>query len=437
MKKFLRYVLLLVCLITYSAGSAFAQSTTGKISGKVTDAKTKEALPFITIVLEGTNLGAASDIDGFYTINNVSPGTHKLKVSAVGYQTSVIQNVKVNIGLTTNIDIQLNDMNVTLNAEVVITAERPLVQKDLTASTSIVGQEMISSLPVTEIRDVLQLQAGMTVSGGDLHLRGGRAGQIAYQIDGVPVTDAYDGNNVIDVATQSIQELQVVSGAFNAEFGQAMSGIVNIVTKDGSNNFTGNVQAYTGTYMSNRENIFWGIKKFRPSAVRNVEGSLSGAIVPDKLFFFVNGRYFYNQGYLFGKRDYLTTDLSTKQPDGSYLVTQHGDGALVSMNPNTRYNGQGKLTYRLTSGVKLTYNYIYDYQNYKDFNQGNRLTPDNNLDRFRKGITNTLGINHALSSNTFYMLNLSYFFKNYQHYLFKDIYTGDPSRPTLYVDNTL
>lgn len=165
MKKFLQYVFLLICLITYSAGPTYAAflGTTGKISGKVSDAKTNEALSFITIIIEGTTLGATSDADGYYSINNVPPGIYRIKASAVGYRTEVIQNVKVSIGLTTNLDIQLNDVNVQINGEIVVTAERPLVQKDLTASTSIVGQELISSLPVTEIRDVLQLQAGMTV----------------------------------------------------------------------------------------------------------------------------------------------------------------------------------------------------------------------------------------------------------------------------------
>jgi hypothetical protein len=441
MKIHLRYVILFISLITYSTGflNAAILSTTGKITGKVIDLSTNESLPYVNVIIQGTTLGAASNIDGYYSINNVPPGSYTIKASAIGYNTLIIQNVLVNIGLTTTLDIKLSSLSLKVS-DVIITATRPMVQKDLTASTSIVGAELIKNLPITEMRDILQLQAGMIVSGGNLHLRGGRSGQISYQIDGVPMIDAYDGSNVIDIGANSIQELQVVSGAFNAEFGQAMSGIVNIVTKDGDNKFVGNIQGYSGFYLSQKDDIFWNIKKVNPWNIKNVEGSLSGLLLPDKMFFYLYGRYFYNEGYLYGKREYLTTDLSQIVRQGgisSYHITQNGDGKFISMNPNTRYNAQGKLTYRFAEGMKLSYNYIFDYQSYQDFNMANRLTPDNQLKQFRKGYTNTLGLNHALSGNTFYTLNLSYFFKNYKNYLYEDIYTGDLNHPTNYVDYTL
>jgi outer membrane receptor for ferrienterochelin and colicin len=432
---------LFCCLPGGITGSAYAAflSTTGKISGRALNAKTGEALPSITVILQGTTLGAASDMNGYYSINNVSPGTYTVRASAVGYTPVLIKSVKVNIDLTTKLDIKLEDNTVQLS-DVVVTASRPMVQKDLTASTSIIAEDLINNLPVTEMRDILQLQAGMTVSGGDLHLRGGRKGQIAYQIDGVPVTDVYDGSNIIDVGANSIQELQVVSGAFNAEFGQAMSGIVNIVTKDGNNKLSGNLQLYSGIYLSPKDDIFWGISKVHPLNIKNIEGSLSGAIIPDGLFFYTYGRAFENEGYLYGKRKYLTTDLSQMVRAGgssAYVISENGDGSMVAMNPTTRYNGQGKLSYHLGDGMKLSYNYIRDYQFYQDFNMANRLTPDNQLNQYRKGNTNTLGLNHALSANTFYTLNLSYFTKDYRNYLYENIYTGDPSHPTNYVDYTL
>ncbi|MGE5858918.1 MAG: TonB-dependent receptor [Ignavibacteria bacterium] len=438
MRTRLHCVLLICCLLILTAGLTIAE-TTGKISGKVTDSKTNEPLPYVNIVILESLLGAASDENGYYIINNISPGTYTIKASSIGYSSIIVQNVKVNIGLTTILDLQLSDSSLQLN-DIIVTAERPMVQKDLTASTSIVSAELISNLPVTEMRDVLQLQAGVVMSGGDLHLRGGRRGQVAYQIDEVPVTDVYNGSNVIDISANSIQELQMVSGAFNAEFGQAMSGIVNIVTKDGDNDFKGNIQAYSGFYLSTRENIFWGIKEINPLNIKSVEGSLSGAIVPDNLFFYTYGRYFFNEGYLYGKRQYLTTDLSQLVREGgisTYRISQNGDGKFISMNPNKRYNAQVKLSYMFLQGVKLRYNYLFDYQEYQDFNMANRLTPDNQLKQFRKGNANTLGINHAVSGNTFYTLNLSYFFNNYNNYLYEDIYTGDPDHPTNYVDYTL
>ncbi|MCX8056119.1 MAG: TonB-dependent receptor [Ignavibacteria bacterium] len=435
MKLRIKHLIYLLSFLICSLPSLYA-GTTGKIAGRVIDAKTKEGIPFANVIIEGTNLGAATNLEGYYTIINVPPGVYTLKASVVGYETKIVTNVRVNIDLTTRIDFELREKTLELGQEVVVTATRPLIQKDLTASTSVVGSDLISELPVTEVRDVLTLQAGVIVSaGGGIHVRGGRAGQLAYQIDGVTITDAYDNSTVIDVGTSAIQELQVISGAFNAEYGQAMSGVVNIVTKDGDNKFTGNVQLYAGDYYSTRKNIFMNIERINPLSVRNVDVSLSGPIIRDNLFFFTNARYYFNEGYLYGKRVFLPTDVTREVSPDSFIVQASGDGAFVPMNPNKRYFFQTKLTQRLTSTFRVSYNFIYDYQNYKDYDNYQRLNPDNNLNRFRKGYSNTFSINHALSNWTFYQLNLSYYFKDYRHYLYKDIYTGDPNRPTLYVDN--
>ncbi|MFO7444890.1 MAG: TonB-dependent receptor [Ignavibacteriaceae bacterium] len=436
----MKYSLLCFALfLIISFSNTYSQS--GKIAGQVTDASTGESLPFVNIIVEGTSTGAASNLDGEYFILNIPPGTYSIKASAIGYNSITVQNVNVASGFTTTLDFDLTTQAFELSQDVVVIAERPLIQKDLTASTSTVGADVISQLPVTEIGDVLQLQAGIVSSGANLHIRGGRKGQIAFQIDGVPVTDSYDGSTVIDVAADAVQELQVISGAFNAEYGQAMSGIVNIVTKDGGNDFKGSITTYAGDYISDKTDIFWNIDNIDPIAVRNIEGSLSGPVLKDKLFFYANGRYFYNSGYIYGQRYYLPTDMAQEVPNSNgteFTVVGNGDGSYVSMNPNQRIYGQGKLTYRLAPGLKLSYNYIYDGQEYKVLDGDNylrRYTPDNNLQRFRTGISNTFSVNHAISASSFYNLNLSYFFKEYHHYLYDDIYTSDPNRPTLYVDN--
>ncbi len=440
MKHALNIILLLFLLTTQITSSPIVVGTTGKIAGRVVDAATKEGIPFVNVVVMGTNYGAATDMDGYYSIINLPPGTYKLKASAIGYNAQTVDNVKVNIDLTTKIDFQLSDASVQLKEDVVVVATKPLVQKDITSSTAVVGDELISELPITEITDVLSLQAGITVgAGGDLHIRGGRSGQIAYQIDGVPVTDSYDGGLVVEVNSSAVQEMQVVSGAFNAEYGQALSGVVNLVTKDGTNKFTGSITAYSGDYVSDRTNIFWNINDVNPVAIRNLEGSLSGPIIKDKIFFFTNLRYYYNTGYFYGKREFLTTDRAAEVPNSGgsqYTFIKNGDGAYVPMNSSERYFGQAKVSYNMFPGFKVGYNFIADRREYQVYN-GNRLTPDNNLHRFEKSYSNIFSINHAVSNSSFYNFNVSYYFKDYQHYLFKDIYTGDPSRPTLYVDNTI
>ena len=410
-------------------GSTFAQS--GKISGKVIDGNTGEALPFVNVLVEGTTQGAASDIEGYFAIIGLRPGIYNVKASAIGYNSQTVQGVRVSIDLTSEVNFELMETSVQLKEEVVIVATRPLVTKDLTSSTAIVGADEISVLPVTEFQEVLQLKAGIV--GGNV--RGGRKGEVVYAIDGVPVTDVYDGSTVVDVSTSSIQELQFVSGAFNAEYGKALSGYVNIATKDGDNKFSGTFTTYVGDYVSDRSDIFRDIDNIDPTSIRNFEGSFSGPIIQNSMFFYVNARYIYFGGWLNGKRVYNPWNITVNNgatvpiesrytlsanPDGSGL----GDGEVVSMNWNEKFYGQGKLTYRPISDIKINYNYMIDHVDYQDFDQSFTFNPDGNFKRFRVGHTNILGITHTLSPTTFYQANFSYFFKQYKQYVYEDV--NDP-----------
>ncbi len=430
----------LFLLILFFLSTIVFAGNTGKISGKVTDAKNKEGLISVNMFLVGTSMGAVTDIDGNYSIIGVPPGTYTLKASLIGYNTVSVTNVGVNIDLTTKQDFVLSESAVEVK-EVVIVAQRDLVQKDITASTSIMNKELISSLAVTEVSDVIQLQAGVTKSsGGDLHLRGGRSGQISYQIDGVPVTDAYDGGSTVDIGANAIQELQVVSGAFNAEYGQAMSGVVNIVTKDGGDRIAGNAQAYSGTYLSNRTNIFYNIDNIRISGLNNAEVSLSGPLPIKDLYFFGSFRHYYNRGFEYGQRYFVPTDFAREvQNTGGkqYNILQTGDEKPVPMNSDEKYFAQGKLSYRLFKNLRLMYNFIYDSRQYQDYDNSNRLTPDNNLHRFLKGYSNIFTFNHTLSVSSFYNLSLSYLYKDYQHYLFENVNSWNIGRPTQYTDNDI
>ncbi len=318
--------------------------TTGRLAGRITDAISGEPLPFVNVVIMGTTLGAATDIDGYYSIINVPPGNYVVKASAIGYSNISYQDVNVSIDLTTTIDFQLSEASVELADEVVVIATKPLVRMDQTSTSSIIGDDVISKLPVENLGDVLKLQAGVVVSSsGDIHIRGGRSNQVVYQIDGVPVTDVYDGSSAVNVNQNAVQELQVISGAFNAEYGQAQSGVVNIVTKDGGSKFSGNLQMYGGDYVSNKDTIYPHIDNINPIAIRNIEGSLSGPILKDQLFFYANGRYFYNSGSIYGRRVYLISDRAYEDPITQQFVVQaNGDGDYVSMNEDDKNLCTGK-----------------------------------------------------------------------------------------------
>ena len=409
--------------------TSVSNAQTGKITGKITDGVTDEALPFVNVIIEGTTLGAATDIDGYYAIIGVRPGTYSVKASAIGYTPVVKQNVQVSIDLTTQVDFSLNETSVELGEEVIVVATKPLVTKDLTSSTAIISSDDISVLPVTEFQEILQLKAGIV--GGNV--RGGRSGEVVYAIDGVPVTDSYDGSTVVDVNTNSIAELQFVSGAFNAEYGKALSGYVNIATKDGSDQFSGSFTTYVGDYISNGTDIFRGIDKVDPTHIYNFEGNLSGPVIPGTMNFYLYGRYIYFGGWMYGKDVFkpwnITINRGPEYPiEERYILslqdTSRGDGSLVPMNWNRKIYGQGKLTYKPFTGLRVNFNYLYDDVDYQDFDLAFSYNPDGDYKRFRTGITNILSFVHTLSPSTFYQANFSYFFKRYKQYVYDNV--NDP-----------
>ena len=150
----------------------------------------------------------------------------------IGYESYVIEQVKISIDKTTRMNTSIGT-TVIEGSEVVVTAERKLIQFDVTQSEARITADELDVMPVTEVRDVLRLQGGITQdAGGGLHMRGGRSSEISYMVDGIPMTDAYDGGISVQIENDNLQELQVISGTFNAEYGKALTGVINMVTKE-------------------------------------------------------------------------------------------------------------------------------------------------------------------------------------------------------------
>ncbi|MCB0316400.1 MAG: carboxypeptidase-like regulatory domain-containing protein, partial [Calditrichaeota bacterium] len=283
MKKFA-----VVLVLLFSAQLLLA-GTTGKIVGTVKDQKTGEALIGADVVLEGTGLGSSTDQDGYFAIINVPPGTYRLTVFYVGYASTTVENVRISVDRTTTQHVTVLPATVE-GQEVVVEANRAAIEIDRTHSAAIVSSETVDLMPVTEISEVIELQAGVVSSGGELHFRGGRAREVTYIVDGIPVSNAFSqsGGSNVTIETNMIEELEVISGTFNAEYGQAQSGVVNIVTKKPANKFSGNVQTYAGEWLSGHDEIYLGVSDFNPTAEKDIQFSLTGPIVRDKLGFFIS-----------------------------------------------------------------------------------------------------------------------------------------------------
>lgn len=210
----------------------FAQ--VGKITGVVKDASTGEALIGANVLIEGTSIGAATNVDGYFVILNIPPKNYNLKASMVGYAPGIIQNVRINIDQTTEVNFNLTS-NTFQTEEVVVIATTPIVQKDVSSSRVNLNVAEIENLPVTSIEGVIGLQAGVrTGVDGDLQIRGGSQNQTAFLVNGVTLRDERDNSPFTGVSYSAIDQIQIQTGGFNAEYGNVRSGLVNVVTKEGS-----------------------------------------------------------------------------------------------------------------------------------------------------------------------------------------------------------
>jgi outer membrane receptor protein involved in Fe transport len=221
--------LLLTLALLLPASLAFAQ--TGKVAGVVTD-QSGSALPGVNVSLDGTTQGAVTNVDGYYVILNVRPGSYTLRATFIGFTTELRENIRVNVDLTTEIDFALREETVGLD-EIVVAAERPVVQRDVSASVANVTAEEIENLPVTDIEKIVGLQAGFEPN---LTVRGFGGDQVQFMVDGQSMNSGRTNEPYTGVSYTSVQEYQVQTGGFNAEYGNVRSGLINVITKEPDRN---------------------------------------------------------------------------------------------------------------------------------------------------------------------------------------------------------
>jgi len=249
-RRIFTFMILLVPILVYSG-------TTGKISGVVTDQATGDPMIGVNIIVEGTVLGAATSSDGYYTILNVPVGTFTIRASYIGYAEVVLQNIRVSVDLTTKLDITM-ETSAIAGAEVVVVAERPLIRRDATNTNIIRSGDEIDALPTRGLQAIASQIAGVVREerSTELNIRGGRGEESAIYIDGVFVNDPYNYVVRLNLPNEAIEEMSVQTGGFNAEYGEAMSGILIITTNSGSDRYSGSFEAISDGFLSDTKKTF-------------------------------------------------------------------------------------------------------------------------------------------------------------------------------------
>ncbi|MFQ6612278.1 MAG: carboxypeptidase-like regulatory domain-containing protein [Fidelibacterota bacterium] len=413
---------LLILLIT--AGALWAN--TGKITGHITDAKTGTPLAGVNVFIEETSLGAATDLNGDYVILNIPPGNYTLRATYIGYASYRVQNLRVSLGQTTIENFSLKE-SVLEGEEVTVVAERPLVQKDLTASQKITTSEEINVMPVETFLGVLVTQAGVNQGAdGELHIRGGRYNEVGYYIDGVSVSNPFFTNSLaINISNKALEEMKVVSGAFNAEYGNAMSGIVNLQTKDGGKNYHGSFSYQSGDFISGDTDIFTNIDAFNPVANHVLEGTINGpmplGLSGGNLTFNLSGRYDRSEGYLYGIREHSIGDSADFRDANNWYIELGGDSSYVPMNPSKKLNLLAKLTAKISPRLKLSFQFLHAGGLSKSYVHTYKFNPDGTTTYNSANNNYSVKLNHAVGAKSFYEANLFFGTTNYKQYQFRPV----------------
>ena len=235
---------------------ATAEAQTGKLTGVVSDAESGAPLEGAQIILQGTGLTALTGSNGRYFLVNVPPSAYTVLVRRIGYTSQEVRNVIVQIDVTKTIDVALQPAGAVGVADIVVTAEaEPLIQPGMTGAGTNIRSAEIAALPVTSIQGVLSLQQGFleVPSNTDIvsftnsrrnpasaiRIRGGRGGETLTLIDGIPINNFIFGGPAFDITTEAIEQLDFQRGGFEPQYGNALSGIINIATREGGTNLAG------------------------------------------------------------------------------------------------------------------------------------------------------------------------------------------------------
>lgn len=414
--------LLMLFLIFSTWISVLFAGNTGKIAGNVTDKQTGKSLAGANVIIKGTTLGAAADAEGNYYILQVPPGTYEVMATVIGYHPMTVENVKVRVDLTTRLNFQLESKAIEFPTLTVV-AEEPLVQLDITSTRKKTAREEIQTLPgIEQTADIFNLYGGAVLDAApqslllgdgtqlqvrdeslkDIHIRGGRGGEILYMVDGMPVTHPiYGGRDVLDLNVVDVESIELLTGAFNAEYGQAQSGVINITTRTGSDNFMGGIEYKNdnhGIWGESYDTHYASFYIGGPEPVSRYLLPRIGLKLPGKLNFFISSNAnltntAYNNGRDREKISVLGLNIREKQSNAGNL--------------------NAKLNWDLTDQLNFTLSYHGSWRRWSNFNWLWYYYPNNTAIYTRDNQNLNLKITHTLSNSTFYNLNFGYLAVDY------------------------
>lgn len=400
-----RALLIALMFIALPFGKALAQGT---IAGTVHDEETTESLIGVNVIVVGTSLGSATDLDGRFTISNLASGEYSVRVSYIGFATKLFTGIFVEDGQTTSLEVTLKQAVLSTDNEIIVIGDRPLVDVENSSSRTTISREQLAVAPLRDVQAAVATQVGVVRDPTGLYIRGGRADETGFFVDGVSAKDPLAGTGFgLDIGSNAFRDIEVTTGGIGAEVGDVTSGVVAVRTRDGTDNLS-------GFFSHKRDNL-----GFNGSADSNFmeeifEFNLGGPIVRGKLRFFLSGQVQLSDGFT---RETATPEqVRTSLLESSFFMPRTGN----------RWNGISKLTYEVKPGMRLQ----GSYQRSFTVNQNTRmlqvtgndavvapgfqyafiLQPENANTYAHDNIITFLKWSHVLNDRSFYDVQVSRLF---------------------------
>ena len=418
MKVFKNFFLFFL-FITFVSLSMLYSGNTGKIAGRAIDKSTGEALPFANILVVGTTMGTVTDINGDYFIINIPPGLYNLQARMMGYHNANVKNVKVKIDQTSVVNFELS-MEVIEMPETVVYG-RKIIEPDVTTSKVELSGQEIARMAVADPIEALLTSTSIVRDPGrrEVHVRGGRGGEVLYLIDGMEVRDPLVGSNIsIKVDDSEVNEMVMLLGGFNAEYGNAQSGIVNIVTKEGDISGHSVELSYKNDHtLLKQESDFWNRKKNSFNADKVTFSAGGPEIITKQILPALGLKIPWSITYYVSSTGDWS-DTYTPYPDtgrsflNTYLLW---DKIRLKDRQDNGYTANSKLACKFSPTAKLTFGYRQSWQREFRYAHRFRYIPETAYYRDRGSYQVVTDWNQTLADGrTFYTLAMSYFHTQYE-----------------------
>ncbi len=402
--------------------------TDGTIRGKVSSVE-GELLMGAQIFIEELGIGAVADLEGNYILLNVPVGSHDISVAIIGYKKYIMKNVGVIMDKTLWLNFSL-EVAVIEGETIYVSAEKELVDKSATSKKITISSEAIESLPIRDVSELYTLQSGVVkVEGGmrgaipdhedrgleEVHVRGGRSGEIAYMIDGLYIRNPIFGGigNGTRLNLFAIQELDWQPGGFNAEYGDALSAVSNLHTKSGEGEYQ-----YKFKYETSGIGAFVGNEFDSLRGYEDYNFGFGGPLLTQKLKFWVSGQYTNKQHFKVFKFDdnaYIDGDPNNEINKENLVQPWDNVAGYRGFGFDRTWDIFGKLTFQLTNKIKTNFSYWVVAAHRKGFGLDEFGEPrflywnEGQNELFRDTERYTFEVNQSLSSKTFYTIRMSRF----------------------------